>query len=147
CFHWTGRNIHKTLCFMTDRLFMSKGNTMGTNIKNRVEAIRSNRGLSVAELAKRIGVTRQTVYAIEAASYMPNTEIALRIARELEVPVEELFQLAEAPRADDADLIPAEYLSTVKPEKGQAVRTCKVGSKWVSVPVSAAPYHIPEADG
>jgi putative molybdopterin biosynthesis protein len=120
---------------------------MATNIRNRVAALRNNRGLGVAELAKRIGVTRQTVYAIEAGSYMPNTEVALRIARELEVPVEELFQLAEAPSADDADLIPAEYLSTVKPEKGQAVRTCKVGSKWVSVPVSAAPYHLPEADG
>jgi molybdate-binding protein/DNA-binding XRE family transcriptional regulator len=99
------------------------------------------------ELAKRIGVTRQTIYAIEAGSYMPNTEIALRIARELEVPVEELFQLAEPDRAGDPDLISAEYLSGTKPETGQAVRTCKVGSEWVSVPVSAAPYHLPEADG
>lgn len=120
---------------------------MGTNIKNRVEAVRTNRGLSVVELAKRIGVTRQTIYAIEAGSYMPNTEIALRIARELEVPVEELFQLAEPDRAGDPDLISAEYLSGTKPETGQAVRTCKVGSEWVSVPVSAAPYHLPEADG
>jgi putative molybdopterin biosynthesis protein len=120
---------------------------VGSNVKNRVAAVRTNRGLSVAELAKRIDVTRQTVYAIEAGSYMPNTEVALRIARELEVPVEELFQLADAGRADDADVIPAEYLSGTKPEKGQAVRTCKVGAKWVSVPVSAAPYHLPEADG
>src|SRR5436190_720537 len=124
-----------------------QGNTMGTNIKNRVEAVRSDRGLSVAELAKRIGVTRQTIYAIEAGSYMPNTEIALRIGRELEVPVEELFQLAEPDAADDPDMISAEYLSAMKPETGQAVRTCKVGSEWVSVPVSAAPYHLPEADG
>jgi molybdate-binding protein/DNA-binding XRE family transcriptional regulator len=101
----------------------------------------------VSELARRIDVTRQTVYAIEAGSYMPNTEVALRIARELEVPVEELFQLAEERRADDADVIPSEYLSGMKPEKGQAVRACKVGVKWVSVPVSAAPYHLPEADG
>ena len=120
---------------------------MGDNVRNRVESVRSNRGLSVAELARRIGVTRQTVYAIEAGSYMPNTEVALRIARELEVPVEELFQLTEASRGEDADLIAADYLSAAKAEKGQAVRACKVGSKWVSVPVSAAPYHLPEADG
>ena len=120
---------------------------MGDNVRNRVESVRSNRGLSVAELARRIGVTRQTVYAIEAGSYMPNTEVALRIARELEVPVEELFQLTEASRGEDADLIAADYLSATKAEKGQAVRACKVGSKWVSVPVSAAPYHLPEADG
>ena len=120
---------------------------MGDNVQNRVESVRSNRGLSVAELARRIGVTRQTVYAIEAGSYMPNTEVALRIARELEVPVEELFQLTEASRGEDADLIAADYLSATKAEKGQAVRACKVGSKWVSVPVSAAPYHLPEADG
>src|SRR5204862_446609 len=119
----------------------------GMSIRNSVASIRESRGLSVAELAKRIGVTRQTVYAIEAGSYTPNTEVALRIARELEVPVDELFQLAGPDRSDDADTIPAEYLSGLKPEKGQAVRTCKVGSKWVSVPVSAAPYHLPEADG
>jgi putative molybdopterin biosynthesis protein len=120
---------------------------MPTHIQNRVAAVRNNRGLSVAELARRIAVTRQTVYAIEAGSYMPNTEVTLRIARELEVSVEELFQLAEAPSAGGTELIPAEYLSALKPEKGQAVRTCKVGSKWISVPVSAAPYHLPEADG
>jgi molybdate-binding protein len=71
----------------------------------------------------------------------------LRIARELEVPVEELFQLTEASRGEDADLVAADYLSAAKAEKGQAVRACKVGSKWVSIPVSAAPYHFPEADG
>src|ERR1051326_8173559 len=117
------------------------------NIRNSVAWVRESRGLSVAELAKRIGVTRQTVYAIEAGSYTPNTEVALRIARELEVPLDDLFQLAGTGRSDEADTIPSDYLGGLKPEKGQAVRTCKVGSKWVSVPVSAAPYHLPEADG
>src|SRR5689334_19619620 len=119
----------------------------GNNIHNRVATVRASRGFSVAELAKRIGVTRQTVYAIEAGSYMPNTEVALRIARELEVSVEELFQLAADRSGHHADLISADYLSSSKPEKGRPVRTCKVGSKWVSIPASAAPYHLPEADG
>jgi len=103
--------------------------------------------MSVAELAKRVGVIRQTIYAIETGSYVPNTEVALRLARELETPVEELFQLAEAVGSDGAELVTSEYLDAASPEKGQAVRTCKVGSKLVSVPVSAAPYHLPEADG
>ncbi len=120
---------------------------MATNIENHLGTARTNRGISVAELASRIGVTRQTVYAIEAGSYVPNTEVALRIARELQVPVEELFRLAEAVHSDDSDLIPTEYLSIFKPRNGQAVRTCKVGSKWISIPVSATPYYLPEADG
>jgi molybdopterin molybdotransferase/putative molybdopterin biosynthesis protein len=103
--------------------------------------------MSVVELAKRVGVIRQTIYAIETGSYIPNTDVALRLARELETPVEELFQLAETGSTDGAELMSAEYLDAGRPEKGQAVRTCRVGAKLVSVPVSAAPYHLPEADG
>src|SRR5262249_18321762 len=41
----------------------------------------------------------------------------------------------------------AEVLSPVAISKGQPVRICQVGSQWVSVPVSATPYYMPEADG
>src|SRR5262249_27918077 len=40
----------------------------------------------------------------------------------------------------------AEYLSQGELTQGQAVRVCRVGTKWVSVPVDARPYHLPEAD-
>ncbi len=119
---------------------------MTTKIQNHVAAIRGSRGISASELAKRVGVIRQTIYAIEAGTYVPNTEVALRLARELEVCVEDLFELPAAGKAD-VGLLRAEYLSIGKPEKGRPVQTCKVGSTWVSVPVSAAPYHLPEADG
>jgi putative molybdopterin biosynthesis protein len=115
--------------------------------KNRVAAVRGSRGLSVAELAKRVGVMRQTIYAIETGSYVPNTQVALRLARELETPVEDLFQLSETNGTSVSEPAAAEFLDISRPEKGQAVRTCRIGSKWVSVPVSAAPYHLPEADG
>ena len=108
--------------------------------------IRGSRGIAAAEIAKRVGVTRQTIYAIEAGNYVPNTEVALRLARELEVPVEELFSLAQADVAGAASL-PAEFLSPSKATRGQAVRLGQVGAKWVSVPVSASPYFLPEADG
>lgn len=120
---------------------------MAGKTQNRVALIRSGRGLTVAELAKRVGVIRQTIYAIETGTYVPNTEVALRLARELEAPVEELFQLSEPAGASGAEHHTSEYLDTATPSKGQAVRTCRVGTKLVSVPVSAAPYHLPEADG
>jgi molybdate-binding protein/DNA-binding XRE family transcriptional regulator len=103
--------------------------------------------MSVAELAKRVGVIRQTIYAIETGSYVPNTEVALRLARELETPVEELFQLPDGRGSHVAEPASAEYLNATAPEVGQAVRTGRVGSKLISVPVTAAPYHLPEADG
>jgi molybdate-binding protein/DNA-binding XRE family transcriptional regulator len=119
---------------------------MKNRVRSKLAEIRSSRGIAAAEIAKRVGVTRQTIYAIEAGNYVPNTEVALRLARELEVPVEELFTLAQADSAGAATL-PAEYLSPSKASKGQAVRLGQVGNKWVSVPVSASPYFLPEADG
>jgi molybdate-binding protein/DNA-binding XRE family transcriptional regulator len=120
---------------------------MAGKTQNRLALIRTNRGLSVAELAKRVGVIRQTIYAIETGSYVPNTEVALRLARELETPVEVLFQLSEAAGSAGTEHFASEYLDAEIPSKGQAVRTGRVGTKLVSVPVSAAPYHLPEADG
>jgi putative transcriptional regulator len=44
------------------------------------------------ELADRVGVTRQTVNAIERSKYSPSLEVAFKIARVFEVPLEEVFQ-------------------------------------------------------
>lgn len=46
-------------------------------------------------LAKRVGVTRQTIVALEANRYAPSLVLAMRIARVFQVPVELLFQLTE----------------------------------------------------
>ncbi len=119
---------------------------MKTNITNRVAEIRKSRGLGASDLARRVEVSRQTIYAIEGGTYVPNTEVALRIAQELEVSVDELFQLGEHDQKTP-DSLAAEVLSGSPAEKGQPVRVCQVGSRWVSVPVSASPYYMPEADG
>jgi len=111
-----------------------------------VAEVRKNRGLSASELARRVQVSRQTIYAIEGGTYVPNTEVALNLARELEVAVEELFSLPEGPPKPPESLT-AEVLSTSPAAKGQAVRICQVESRWVGVPVSASPYYLPEADG
>lgn len=119
---------------------------MKPRVDNRVEQIRKSRGVGASDLARRVHVSRQTIYAIEAGTYVPNTEVALHLARELEVTIDELFSLQEGVQASPESLA-AELLSAEAPEKGQPVRICQMGSRWVGVPVTASPYYMPEADG
>src|SRR5205823_4114165 len=114
-------------------------------IQNKLSSIRKARGIAAPDLAKKVGVTRQTIYAIEAGTYVPNTEVSLQLARVLEVTVEELFSLP-IEREGDAATVTADYLGQNLPLGGQAVRVCRIGAKWVGVPVDARPYHLPEAD-
>ncbi len=117
-----------------------------TRVENRLHQIRTSRGIGATELAKRVEISRQTIYANEAGTYVPNTELALHLARELEVTVDELFTLGEG-GALPPESLTAEVLSAQVASKGQPVRICQVGARWVSVPVSATPYYMPEADG
>jgi molybdate-binding protein/DNA-binding XRE family transcriptional regulator len=117
-----------------------------TNVKNRLAEIRKSRGVGASDLARSVNVSRQTIYAIEGGTYVPNTEVALNLARELEVTVEELFSLDAVPQKSPESLA-VEVLSAAAPAKGQPVRICHIGSHWVGVPVSASPYYLPEADG
>lgn len=119
---------------------------MKNHVRSRLSEIRTLRGMAAADIAKRVGVTRQTIYAIEAGNYVPNTEVALKLAHELEVSVEELFSLAQQD-SKSVDTLAAEYLGSAKPRNGQAVRLGQVGQLRVSVPASASPYFLPEADG
>src|ERR1700732_1779485 len=117
-----------------------------TLVQNRVGEIRKSRGVGASDLARRVRVSRQTIYAIELGTYVPNTEVALNLAKELEVTVDELFLLQAGPQKPPESLA-AEVLSVGPSVKGQPVRVCQIGSRWVSVPVSASPYYMPEADG
>ena len=68
-----------------------------TRVTNRIRALRFARGeLTQAELADRIGVTRQTVIAIEQGRYSPSLEVAFKIARVLEASLDEVFQYPES---------------------------------------------------
>ena len=61
-------------------------------LANRVRELRESQGpMSQAELGRAIGVTRQTVIAIEQNRYSPSLETAFRIARHFGVGVEEVF--------------------------------------------------------
>ncbi|MEL6324985.1 MAG: helix-turn-helix transcriptional regulator [Pseudomonadota bacterium] len=68
-------------------------------ITNRVKDLREHHGnMSQAALAKEIGVTRQTVIAIEQGRYSPSLESAFRIARLFGVGLEDVFGWEEPPR-------------------------------------------------
>jgi putative transcriptional regulator len=61
-------------------------------ISNSIRKLRFNHDeMTQEELAKRAGVTRQTINAIESAKYSPSLELAFRIARVFDVTVEEVF--------------------------------------------------------
>ena len=120
---------------------------MQTNVRNRLNAIRSGRGVAAAELAREVGVSRQTIYAIEAGTYVPNTEVSLKLARALEVGIEELFSLAPEDEDNDPQPLGSEILSADPLQAGQAVQVCRIGKHLVSVPVHAFPYLLPEANG
>jgi putative transcriptional regulator len=51
--------------------------------------------MTQAELAQQIGVTRQTIIAIEQGRYSPSLEVAFQIARAFKVPLDEVFQYPE----------------------------------------------------
>jgi putative transcriptional regulator len=64
-----------------------------TRVTNSIRALRFNHSeMTQAELADRIGVTRQTVIAIEQGRYSPSLEMAFRIARVFGVPLDDVFQ-------------------------------------------------------
>ncbi len=64
-------------------------------MKNRLKVQRAEHNFSQAELAEKIGVSRQTINSIETGRYVPSTVLALKLARTFGVGVEELFTLEE----------------------------------------------------
>ena len=74
------------------------GRTSAKGRRNAVRTARTASGLPQAELASAVGVTRQTVVALEAGDYAPSVSLALAIAARLDSTVEQLF--GEQPGAD-----------------------------------------------
>jgi len=116
-------------------------------IENNLAQLRQQRGYSAAELARMAGVSRQTIYAMEAGGYVPNTLVALRMARALDVEVEALFRLrGEAPapslREEQAALLPGSEI----PQAGQAVQLCRVDRQLMASVPSPLPWYFPASD-
>ena len=67
-----------------------------TQVTNSIRALRfANDEMTQAELADRVGVTRQTIIAIEQGRYSPSLEMAFQIARAFSVPLNNVFQYPE----------------------------------------------------
>ena len=62
-------------------------------MKNQIKALRKSKGYRQEDLAAALGVTRQSIIAIENNKYNPTLELAMKLARHLGTTVEELFQL------------------------------------------------------
>ena len=60
-------------------------------MKNRIEEIRRARGISQVEFAHFMGVSRQTISSLENGRYNPSITLAFKIARFLEMSIEEIF--------------------------------------------------------
>lgn len=64
-------------------------------MKNRIRVERAELRMTQQQLADAVGVSRQTVNAIETGKFVPSTLLALKIARLFEKPVEAIFQLED----------------------------------------------------
>ena len=63
-------------------------------ISNEVNTLRLQKGTTQEDLAEAVGVTRQTVIAMEKGNYTPSVHLALKIAQYFKVPVEKVFKIS-----------------------------------------------------
>ena len=68
-------------------------------LHNRLREYRLERGLTQETLAERVGVTRQTIIAIEKGGYTPSVKLALELARTLETAIDKVFWLDREKRS------------------------------------------------
>ncbi len=67
---------------------------MPERLANRLKERRAELGFTQAELAERVGVTRKTVNTVENGVFVPSTILALKLAKALDMSVEELFSIS-----------------------------------------------------
>jgi putative transcriptional regulator len=68
---------------------------MAERLGNVLLALRTERGLTQAALAEMVGVSRKTINTVENGVFVPSTLLALKLARALGRPVEEIFSLED----------------------------------------------------
>jgi putative transcriptional regulator len=72
-------------------------------MKNKIKVFRAMNDMTQEDLAQAIGVTRQTILAIEKGKYVPSLDLAFRIARHFNVTVEDVFQYEKSSLTVDID--------------------------------------------
>jgi molybdate-binding protein/DNA-binding XRE family transcriptional regulator len=105
---------------------------MGGRLHSGLRQRRVGAGLQQGELAARVGVSRQTVSALEAGQTVPATSLALALARVLGCRVEDLFWLGDEQSPLDARLVPGPRAS----QGGERVVLGQVTDRWVAHPMA-----------
>jgi putative transcriptional regulator len=72
-------------------------------MKNKIKVFRAMHDLTQEDLAEAIGVTRQTILAIEKGKYVPSLDLAFRISRHFHVNIEEVFTYDSETKTIDVD--------------------------------------------
>ena len=118
-----------------------------SEIDTNLGQLRQKRGYSAIQLAQITGVSRQTIYAIEAGTYIPNTAVALKLARALDTKVENLFKL---PEDQPAPALPTEQVTLLPGcdalQPGQPVQLCKVDRRLIASPPLAVQWYFAASD-
>jgi len=111
-------------------------------MRNTLAPERERRGWTQGRLAEAVGISRQSYSSIEAGRTTPSTEIALRLARVLGVPVETLFRLPDPP----AEQLRARGAIGVL-AVGARVRLSRVAGEWVAYEAGDGERSVGAADG
>ena len=118
----------------------------GSGIRNRLREYRLGLGLSQADLASRVDITRQALYAVEMNQYLPGTEVALKLATILGCTVEDLFLIEARDEIIEADWVGNRQVG----EDSARVKIASVDGRVLAKPVSdlggVLNYTVP-ADG
>jgi len=72
-------------------------------MKNKIKVYRAMHDLTQEDLAHAVGVTRQTILAIEKGKYVPSLDLAFKIARKFDVTIEDVFQYDTVSASIDVD--------------------------------------------
>jgi putative molybdopterin biosynthesis protein len=110
----------------------------------KVKKYRLAKGWSQEELAEKVDVRRQAIYDIESGRYLPNTAIALRMARIFGCRVEDLFVEQEVPETQPVHVISGEALPSTRLALG------RVRDRLIGLPLKGAesiPFGLRSADG
>ncbi len=100
------------------------------NLEGRVRPARLALGLSQGQLAERTGLTRQAISSIESGQYVPNTAVALALARALRCTVEDLFSFAAVPGDHEISLVGGATPQT------RRLAVANVSGRWIGYPLA-----------
>ena len=113
------------------KAFQAENPSAQSRVNNTLREKRKVAGISQADLAASVGITRQALYAIETNRYLPSTHIALRLAQILQCPVEEIFCLSSS-----RQIVEAEWLGQASVGMhASRVRLSQVGDRLMARPL------------